>query len=351
MTEITDSAINGPDAGSEDDLRISLGRLRDLFGTAIRAAGRIQEALSGDTRPSREDVDMVASALREFDRVRNDIQRTGEADIVGVTTLGELAAALDQVMAARARARRVRTLERVQGPEILAELLAEVREAATAGVLDGLDALVDLIELSADPDAILFGADDAENRARAQLSDRWRPVIRAALSGRLRIAGESDGAATEVHGGGEPEAEVTDPRDGEHPTEGFDQPRVPPPARSEEQMSDQAQLLRRVAESLRADRGHAHETSTVEGILRDPVLALAWRNVIEVAPAGPEELIDYLRMAGEERGSLLGPDGLRAHGYGSLADVVQALRVVGALEQRADGILVCEPDLVAATRR
>ncbi|MBB4942005.1 hypothetical protein FHR32_006391 [Streptosporangium album] len=169
----------------DQNLRHSLEQLKESFGAAAGAAGRVHGALSNGLRPSDPDVDVIARALEEFDKVRDQIRYIG---VVEVTTgaVDELERALDQVEAVQARADRVGTLAYVRGPSLLEELLAEVREAAAEGAMAGLDALAGLIELSADEDAILL-ADDLEESARKELPSRWQPVIRAAVSGRLSL--------------------------------------------------------------------------------------------------------------------------------------------------------------------
>ncbi|MER5643876.1 hypothetical protein [Streptosporangium sp. NPDC002524] len=171
-------------ASPVQDLRHTLAQLRDRFGTAAGAAGRVHEALSGGLRPSDLDVDMITRALDEFDQLRGQIQLIGT--IEPTTAVDELERAIERIEIAKARDDRVAMLAHVQGPSLLDELLAEVREAATKGSSAGLEALAGLIELSADADAILL-ADDLEASAREELPARWQPVIRAATSGRLRV--------------------------------------------------------------------------------------------------------------------------------------------------------------------
>ncbi|MEU1880964.1 hypothetical protein ABZ470_26960 [Streptosporangium sp. NPDC020072] len=170
---------------SVPDLRHSLRRLEEHFAAAAEAAGRVHGDLSGGVRPSDADVDTIVQALDGFDEVRERLRDAGTAEITG-TTLAGLGNTLDQVEDRRVRTERVGALAGLRGPDLLDELLDEVREAAAKGPSAGLEALVELIELSADPDAVLL-ADDPEESARRELPSRWQPVIRAALGGRLRL--------------------------------------------------------------------------------------------------------------------------------------------------------------------
>lgn len=87
------------------------------------------------------------------------------------------------------------------------------------------------------------------------------------------------------------------------------------------------------------------------GVLADECLAAAWRLLVaENAPETPEDLAELLKLHGEESVSALEEQSLRAHGYCDTADLVEALRLLGALEPK-EGRLVCEPVLAAATRR
>ncbi|MBB4919155.1 hypothetical protein [Streptosporangium saharense] len=175
---------------STPDLRHSLRRLEEHFAAAAEAAGRVHGDLSGGVRPSDVDIDVIVRALDGFDEVREQLRGAGATEIT-VTTLDGLGKALDHAEAARSRAERVGALAGLRGPDLLDELLAEVREAAMKGPSAGLEALAELIELSADPDAVLL-ADDLEDSARRELPPRWQPVIRAALGGRLRLEPQVD---------------------------------------------------------------------------------------------------------------------------------------------------------------
>ncbi|MFI0355312.1 hypothetical protein [Actinomadura sp. 9N407] len=89
------------------------------------------------------------------------------------------------------------------------------------------------------------------------------------------------------------------------------------------------------------------------GVREDPCLAAAWRvlvaDIAPDAPESPDDLADLLELHGEEATPDLGTATLEAHGYSGTADLVEALRLLGALESR-EGQLGCEPVLAEATR-
>ncbi|GGK73500.1 hypothetical protein Sme01_06770 [Sphaerisporangium melleum] len=87
------------------------------------------------------------------------------------------------------------------------------------------------------------------------------------------------------------------------------------------------------------------------GVRGEATLWQAWRHIVDLGAARPDELADYLEMAGEEPSSPLNRDLLAVHGYPSYAALVDVLRTLGALEPKADGTFACEPVLAAATKR
>ncbi|MEV4252898.1 hypothetical protein AB0J52_06980, partial [Spirillospora sp. NPDC049652] len=96
---------------------------------------------------------------------------------------------------------------------------------------------------------------------------------------------------------------------------------------------------------------HTHTLLEAAGVVADSRLAGAWRTLVEFGgPAAPDELAELLSMQGEEAGSGLSPAELDSAGYGSTADLVEALRVLGALIPEGTRLTV-EPVLAAATRR
>ena len=85
------------------------------------------------------------------------------------------------------------------------------------------------------------------------------------------------------------------------------------------------------------------------GVQEDACLAAAWRTLAADKPETPDELAELLGLHGDETTPDLGPQALRAHGYADTGDLVEALRLLGALEPW-EGRLRCEPVLAAATR-
>ncbi|NVI87589.1 hypothetical protein, partial [Actinomadura sp. BRA 177] len=87
------------------------------------------------------------------------------------------------------------------------------------------------------------------------------------------------------------------------------------------------------------------------GVRADPCLAAAWHVLVKEDDRGTiEDLTTLLTLYGEDGTAGLTPPDLREHGYDGLHDLVEALRVLGALEP-VDGELACEPVLADATRR
>jgi hypothetical protein len=108
------------------------------------------------------------------------------------------------------------------------------------------------------------------------------------------------------------------------------------------------QALERCREQLRAKPGKFVADT---GVLADECLAAAWRALVEEdKPETSEYLADLLDLYGEESTPALGERNLKEHGYSGTADLVEALRLLGALEPR-EGRLMCEPVLAEATRR
>ncbi|SNR36068.1 AAA domain-containing protein [Actinomadura mexicana] len=89
------------------------------------------------------------------------------------------------------------------------------------------------------------------------------------------------------------------------------------------------------------------------GVRADACLAAAWQVLVtDIAPEGPQspdDLADLLTMHGDEGAPGLTLQALVSHGYSGTADLVQVLRILGALEP-IDGLLRCEPVLAEATR-
>ncbi|QKG20504.1 hypothetical protein [Actinomadura verrucosospora] len=88
------------------------------------------------------------------------------------------------------------------------------------------------------------------------------------------------------------------------------------------------------------------------GVLADRCLAAAWRAfAADETPDVPDELAMLLELHGEENVADLSPAALADLGYTGTADLVEALRVLGALVPADGRRLRCEPVLAAATRR
>lgn len=92
------------------------------------------------------------------------------------------------------------------------------------------------------------------------------------------------------------------------------------------------------------------------GVRADGCLDAAWRVLVEEAHQSAEGLCEsaedlaaLLSMYGEDERPMLSPGDLAAHGYAGTHDLVEALKVLGALVP-VDGGLACEPVLAEATR-
>lgn len=111
---------------------------------------------------------------------------------------------------------------------------------------------------------------------------------------------------------------------------------------------DRERALERCREQL---SGNPREFVSTTGVLADDCLAAAWRALVgEDKPETPEDLADLLDLYGEESTPALSERNLKEHGYSGTSDLVEALRLLGALEPR-EGRLICEPVLAEATRR
>ncbi|MEV3980604.1 hypothetical protein [Nonomuraea sp. NPDC049758] len=126
-------------------------------------------------------------------------------------------------------------------------------------------------------------------------------------------------------------------------------------------------LISRVVHALkggRADRDLALEAcqASVErspkefvqstGVLSDKVIRTAWRTLVETDECDtPEVLAEWLTLAaaGDEPHAL-SESGLAEEGYMSTSDLIEVLRILGALRPLSDGRLRPEPVLVKATQ-
>lgn len=111
---------------------------------------------------------------------------------------------------------------------------------------------------------------------------------------------------------------------------------------------DRDQALGRCREQLRRNPG---EFVANTGVQADECLAAAWQVLVdENTPEAPEDLADLLDLHGEEAAPALSERTLKQNGYSGTADLVEVLRLLGALEPQ-EGRLGCEPVLAEATRR
>ncbi|WP_093167942.1 hypothetical protein [Sinosporangium album] len=126
-------------------------------------------------------------------------------------------------------------------------------------------------------------------------------------------------------------------------------------------------LISKVIHALRggnADRDHALEACQAHvdqapeefvrstGVLTDTVIRTAWRTLVETDESDtPEGLAEWLNLAaaGDETHPL-SQSGLHEEGYTSTSDLVEVLRILGALRVRSDGRLQPEPVLMKATQ-
>lgn len=91
---------------------------------------------------------------------------------------------------------------------------------------------------------------------------------------------------------------------------------------------------------------------SASGVDALPPVWAAWQALVEIdEPGAPADLAELL-APGEEAGHPLGPEALRRHHLRSIADVIEVLRMLGALIPAPGDAheLVCEPVLAGATR-
>ncbi|WP_436975819.1 nSTAND1 domain-containing NTPase [Nonomuraea angiospora] len=87
------------------------------------------------------------------------------------------------------------------------------------------------------------------------------------------------------------------------------------------------------------------------GVLSSMAISTAWRMLVEISDIAdtPETLAGFL--ASGDDGHPLAEAGLQEEGYISTADLVEVLRILGALVPQEDGMLKLEPVLAKATQR
>lgn len=174
-----------------EDLAVELDLLRERFPRAAEAAGRIADELRVGRRPTVDDVALMEDAIAGFDDVRAQIEAVlpsaaPAGDLPMMTTAVDTA--LSSAREAEGREARIRALSGIEGPENVADLVREVREAAgETGEDEGLDLLAQLIETAADTDRAHLAPELAE-RARERLPDRWQTLVYLALMRRLTFS-------------------------------------------------------------------------------------------------------------------------------------------------------------------
>ncbi|MBG0817819.1 hypothetical protein [Planomonospora sp. ID82291] len=90
------------------------------------------------------------------------------------------------------------------------------------------------------------------------------------------------------------------------------------------------------------------------GVLSGPALSAAWRTLVELPDLSesPETLAELIASVGADGAAHpLSEANLRQEGYVSAADLVDVLRILGALVPQGDGTLRLEPVVLKATQR
>ncbi|MFI0407388.1 hypothetical protein [Actinomadura sp. 3N508] len=242
LLEVRELAGRGPGEGppAPELLAAELDELGGRFHDAAGASDRIAGHLRAGHRPGDADLALVQRVVADFDGVRTRIDALlpGERP----AELPALAEAVQTAMEAGRKDDRVRALRRVEGPEVVAGLLEEVRQAAgqAAGsdeAGEGLAVLAELIEARLEEPPLR--ALELAERARGALPAAWHLLVDMALIGQLAIADEADEAEEEPTDAPEPEA-VKVPAPREAPPEenvpdesGGDEPPPPPSDQSE----------------------------------------------------------------------------------------------------------------------
>ncbi|HEX2314480.1 MAG TPA: ATP-binding protein [Thermomonospora sp.] len=181
-THVTTEAATGPTAQEVAD---ALGELRDDLPAAADAADRIARELRAGRRPGDDDLRLITEVTTTFDTVRGQVEALSPG-AEPAADVDVLSAALDTAREAEARSARIRPLLGIQGPEVVAEELDEIRRMARAGTGDGLEALAELIEVTSGPDDDLKAPRLAQ-QARDLLPERCRTLVDVALMGKLKL--------------------------------------------------------------------------------------------------------------------------------------------------------------------
>ncbi|TDB84923.1 hypothetical protein E1264_22915 [Actinomadura sp. KC216] len=239
LLEVRELAGRGPGEGppAPERLAAELEELRGRFQDAAGASDRIAGRLRAGHRPEDADLALVQRAVAGFDGVRTRIEALlpGERP----AELAALAGAVQAAVEAGRRDGRVRALRRVEGPEVVAGLLAEVRraagEAVESGEGDGLAVLAELIEARLEEPPLR--APELAERARAELPGAWHLLVDMALLGQLAIPGEEEpGDAPEPEAVKVPAPREAPPEETVPDETGGDEP--PPPPSDESELSE-----------------------------------------------------------------------------------------------------------------
>ncbi|WP_171064519.1 hypothetical protein [Actinomadura soli] len=222
LREVKELAGRGPGEGPSGPERLAgeLDELRERFQDAADASERVAGRLRAGHRPEDADLALVQRAVADFDglRTRIDALIPGERP----AELPALAAAVQAAVEASRKDDRVRALRRIEGPEVVAGLLEEVRQAAgeagkagegggVSGSGEDLAVLAELIEACREEPPLR--APELAERARTELPATWHRLIDMALLGQLAIADAADAADAEGPEDGEDDApaEVAEP--------------------------------------------------------------------------------------------------------------------------------------------
>ncbi|MFI0372357.1 hypothetical protein ACH35V_31215 [Actinomadura sp. 1N219] len=236
LLEVKELAGRGPgeEPPGPERLAEELDELRGRFQDAADASDRVAGRLRAGHRPEDADLALVQRAVADFDGVRTRIDALlpGERP----AELPALAAAVQAAVEAGQKDDRVRALRRIEGPEVVAGLLDEVRQAASeeSEADEGLAVLAELIEARREEPPLR--APELAERARTELPSAWHLLIDMALIGQLTIADDDDDdapvpEAVEVPAPREapPDETVPDETAGDDP---------PPPPSDESELSE-----------------------------------------------------------------------------------------------------------------
>ncbi|QXJ20398.1 hypothetical protein AGRA3207_001103 [Actinomadura graeca] len=183
-----------PDSGRPalDELAARLCRLDGRLTDGAEAADRIAACLRAGQRPGEGELPLVGDVIGELERAREQAEDvfpgSGDAELPALAKMAQ--EALDSAK----QESRIRLLRRVDGPESVAGLLAEMRDLVGAGGGEGLAALAELIEVVAlEEDSRAL---EVAEKARRELPGRFRRLVDLALMSRVTIA-EPAGAPDE----------------------------------------------------------------------------------------------------------------------------------------------------------